>query len=70
MATIYRNMPLSTVTTVDNGTDVEVAIFAPQRTMLPAEIGKERYLTKLQKKPLTISMFIKLNSIIVTASVH
>lgn len=45
-------MPLSTVTTVDNGTDVEVAIFAPQRTMLPAEIEKERYLTELRKKPL------------------
>lgn len=61
-------MPLSTVTTVDNGTDVEVAIFAPQRTMLPAEIGKERYLTELRKKP--ISTFIKLNNIIVTASVY
>jgi len=61
-------MPLSTVTTVDNGTDVEVAIFAPQRTMLPAEIEKERYLTELRKKP--ISTFIKLNNIIVTASVY
>lgn len=61
-------MPLSTVTTVDNGTDVEVAIFAPQRTILPAEIEEERYLTELRKKP--ISTFIKLNNIIVTASVY
>ena len=34
------------------------------------QIKKERCLTKLQKKRLTISSFIKLNSISVTTSVH